>query len=98
MAEQNKAIAFIDGQNLFRTAWEAYGDGYHFPSYDVQALAEFVCKANGLELREVRFYSGVPAVNEDPLGHHVWRNRIASMKRAGVTVVTRPLRYEDRGG
>jgi hypothetical protein len=36
-----RAIAFIDGQNLFNSAKEAFG--YHFPNYDVLRLSQTIC-------------------------------------------------------
>ena len=36
-----RAVAFIDGQNLFHAARETFG--YTYPSYDVQRLAERLC-------------------------------------------------------
>ena len=33
-----RAVAFVDGQNLFHAAREAFGNSY--PNYDVSALAE----------------------------------------------------------
>src|ERR1043166_8027088 len=38
-----RAVAFIDGQNLYYAAKEAFG--YGFPNYDVHALAARICKA-----------------------------------------------------
>jgi len=32
-----RAVAFVDGQNLFNAAKEAFG--YHFPNYDVVKLS-----------------------------------------------------------
>jgi len=40
-----RAVAFIDGQNLFHAAREAFG--YTYPSYDVQRLAERLCGPRG---------------------------------------------------
>ena len=40
-----RAVAFIDGQNLYYTAREAFG--HRYPNYDVMALAEAVCAAKG---------------------------------------------------
>ena len=48
-----RAIAFIDGQNLFHAAREAYG--YTFPNYNVVALSKTVCDRNGWKLEQVRF-------------------------------------------
>jgi hypothetical protein len=43
-----RAAAFIDGQNLFYAAKEAFG--YTFPNYDPRALAEAVCRTKGWTL------------------------------------------------
>ena len=51
-------VAFVDGQNLFHAACEAFG--YKFPNYDAQTLALAVCAAQGWELTQTRFYTGVP--------------------------------------
>jgi hypothetical protein len=40
-----RAIAFIDGQNLFHCAKSAFG--YNFPNYDPTKLAQAVCEAQG---------------------------------------------------
>ena len=37
-----RAVIFIDGQNLFHAAREAFGHTY--PNYDVKALAERICQ------------------------------------------------------
>ena len=40
-----------------------------------------------------RFYTGRPNPNTDPTGARNLDRRLAIMRREGVTVVTRPLRY-----
>ncbi len=42
-----RAIAFVDGQNLFRSAKTAFG--HRYPNYDILALATAVCAAATLE-------------------------------------------------
>ena len=54
-----RAIAFIDGQNLYHAARTAFG--YSHPNYDVRLLAESVCRLSGWRLVQTRFYTGVPA-------------------------------------
>jgi hypothetical protein len=61
-----RTIAFVDGQNLFHAVREAYGHTY--PNYDPRALAAKVCAAQGWQLTQTRFYTGVPDVRDDPLG------------------------------
>jgi len=48
-----RAITFIDGQNLFYAAKDAFG--YPYPNYDVVALSEAVCRLRGWQLQQVRF-------------------------------------------
>lgn len=43
-----RAVAFIDGQNLYHAAREAFG--YTYPNYDVGMLAQAVCAAKGWQL------------------------------------------------
>ena len=53
-----RAIAFIDGQNLFYAVKHAFG--YTFPNYDASALADAVCRDSGWTLSKVHFYTGIP--------------------------------------
>ncbi len=59
------AVAFIDGQNLFDAAKEAFG--YTFPNYDAPALAREVCRASGWVLEKVYFYTGIPSAPGQPI-------------------------------
>ena len=47
-----RAVAFIDGQNLFYAAKNAFG--YIYPNYDASALAETICKTRNWNLTEIR--------------------------------------------
>lgn len=89
-----RAIAFIDGQNLFRHAKTAFGDGFHHPNYDPIKLADAVCAANGWERRGVRFYTGTPSEAYSAMWHGYWARRVLAMRRAGILVTTRPIRYQ----
>ena len=40
-----RAIAFVDGQNLFHAAREAFGS--HYPDYDPVALSKTICAQRG---------------------------------------------------
>ena len=86
-----RAVSFIDGQNLFRHAKDAFGH-YH-PNYDPSQLAASVCALEGWLNQQVRFYTGVPSRDHDPRWHAYWTRRLTSMRRAGVHVTSRPLRY-----
>jgi hypothetical protein len=85
------AMAFVDGQNLFQHAKEAFG--HHHPNYDPVKLHSFVCAQSGWTPNLVRFYSGVPTVQHDPKWAAYWSSRVIALSRAGVLVTTRKLRY-----
>ena len=88
-----RAIAFFDGQNLYRHAKDAFG--HHYPNYDPQKLFDAVCADNEWESRGVRFYTGTPAFKHDPMWHGYWSNRLLAMRRAGIIVESRRIRYRE---
>lgn len=89
-----RAIAFIDGQNLFHAARETFGHTY--PNYDVRCLAERLCRGQNWQLAGVCFYTGVPSKEDNDSLNHFWAGKLAVMGRQGVRVFTRPVRYHIR--
>lgn len=89
-----RAVVFVDGQNLFHSAKEAFG--YPFPNFDIQLLAQTVCAAQGWGLAECRFYTGIPNAADNPFWNSFWVRKTAQMGRAGVRVFTRPMRYRNK--
>ena len=89
--ETKRAVSFFDGQNLFRRAKAAFGH-YH-PNYDPAKLSHAVCAARGWESCGVRFYTGVPSERRNPMWYWYWERRFLGMRRIGIEVIARPLRY-----
>jgi uncharacterized LabA/DUF88 family protein len=89
-----RAAVFVDGQNLYHAARESFG--YTYPNYDVRALAQALCQAQGWSLAQARFYTGLPDPADDPLWHSFWSQKLAVMGRQGIHVFTRVLRYRNR--
>ncbi len=89
-----RAIAYIDGQNLFNSAKEAFG--YPYPNYDVKKLAEFVCATSGCNLESVRFYTGIPDESVDQQRYHFWVAKLAAMGTRGIKSYSRPLKYSNQ--
>ncbi len=89
-----RTIAFIDGQNLYHAAREAFGHSY--PNYDALALATAVCAAQGWRLVETRFYTGVPDAADNAFWNTFWAGKLAVMGRQGVHVFSRSLRYRNK--
>jgi len=92
--EMPRAIAFVDGQNLFNAAKEAFG--YDYPNYDVLKLAQEVASGNGWTLIQTCFYTGIPEP-KDPR-HAFWSNKLANLGRQGIVLFSRPLRYHFEEG
>jgi len=92
--ETKRAVAFIDGQNLYHHAKAAFG--HHHPNYDPVKLTSAVCEAKGWSNAGVRFYTGVPTADKDTFWHGYWAKRLLAMRRRGVLVVRRPLRYHPK--
>lgn len=89
-----RAIAYIDGQNLFNAAKEAFG--YSYPNYDIHQLVETICSQEGWDLTEIRFYTGIPDSGIDPNRHHFWVAKLAAMGTRGIRTYARPLRYSNQ--
>jgi uncharacterized LabA/DUF88 family protein len=89
-----RAIAFIDGQNLYHAVRESFG--YSYPNYDLKALSQRICEQKGWELIEIRFYTGVPDQSDDPFWNYFWTHKLAMLGRQGIRVYSRPLRYRNR--
>jgi len=89
-----RVVAFIDGQNLFHAAREAFA--YTYPNYDVSALAQTVCMKQNWVLTQTRFYTGVPDSRDDRVWNHFWSAKLLMMSRRGVHTYSRPLRYRNK--
>ena len=68
-----RAVSFIDGQNLYRHAKDAFG--HHHPNYDPFKLADTVCADRGWANQGVRFNTGIPSVDRAPMWHGYWTRR-----------------------
>jgi len=90
-------MAFFDVQNLFRHAKDAFQagltQGYHHPNFDPIKLHKKVAESIGTTPTLSRFYTGVPPQSESEMWSGYWSNRVIALKRSGVFVETRKLRY-----
>lgn len=89
-----RAVAFIDGQNLYHHCRAAFG--YHYPNYDIRKLVETIAAQEGWSLVGIRFYTGVPDATDDPAWNRFWTNKLAAMGRQGIHVFSRSLRYRNQ--
>lgn len=90
-----RAIAFVDGQNLFYAAKHAFG--YTYPNYDAISLVAKICRDNGWGLHQTRFYTGIPSPEDKPFWNHFWVAKLAVMgSRPCAHVFSRKLRYRNQ--
>jgi uncharacterized LabA/DUF88 family protein len=89
-----RTIAFVDGQNLFFAARQAFG--YTYPNYDFPALANAVWAASGWQLNQARFYTGIPDASDDPFWNYFWAGKLLNISRQGAIVFSRSLRYRNK--
>jgi len=89
-----RAVAFIDGQNLYYAIRDCFH--YTYPNYDVNALARRICELRGCSLVQTRFYTGIPDQADDATWHEYWARKMAEMGRLGVITFARSLRYRKK--
>jgi uncharacterized LabA/DUF88 family protein len=88
-----RAYVFVDGMNLFNAAKRAFG--YDYPNYDILKLSQLVCNRRGWQLGQIRFYTGIPSLTEDPARHAFWGSKLRPMGRQGILCTSRQLQYHD---
>lgn len=91
--EEKRAVAFFDGQNLYRHAKSAFG--HIHPNYDPKKLFTATCQKYGWKDQAIRFYTGIPGAQGERMWQLYWSNRLLQMRRAGIMVTARELRYHN---
>ena len=94
LPSEKRAVAFVDGQNLFHAARAAFG--HQHPNYDIKVLAQTICRQKGWRLTEHRFYTGIPNPTDDLFWHRFWAAKLLAMSRNGAHVFSRGLRYRSK--
>lgn len=89
-----RTVAFIDAQNVFHSAKEAFG--YRHPNFDSLKLARTICESRDWLLDATRLYTGMPARGDDAFWNHFWTAKLGQMGREGVITYSRALRYRNQ--
>jgi uncharacterized LabA/DUF88 family protein len=99
-----RAIVFVDYQNMYRGAREAFGwtdESGHIGNFRPHSLGRALTRADDRQLVGVRVYSGVPSPQRDRRGHGIMQRRIATWvgdEPAIVQVFPRSLSYPPSEG
>lgn len=96
-----RLVVFVDYQNVYRAARNAFHDHavdpYWCGQVDPTALGTLLTKTSpepDRSLHQVRMYRGLPSGSKDPKGYGAARRQIAAWDKMLLTHVTaRPLRY-----
>ena len=91
---EKRTFVFIDGQNLFYAAKQAFG--YNFPNYEPVCLAEKICQQHNWKLTQIHFYTGLPQATDSAFWNHFWTKKLAFMGTRGVKTFSRHLRYRNQ--
>jgi len=81
-----KTIVFIDAQNVYLTAREAFGwenESSRRGNFRPLALGELLTQEQDRELQQVRVYTGVPSQTRDDQGYRAARKRFDTWKYEG---------------
>jgi uncharacterized LabA/DUF88 family protein len=87
-------ILFFDGQHLYRSAKDAWRplpaigpSNYSWPSYDVTKISDaLVTRDPQRQIQEIRFYTGVPELQDDARWHIFWTNKLRYLKSQGIEI------------
>lgn len=96
-----RLVLFIDAQNTYRSAREAFftrNSPSSHGQFNPRRVAELVAKRSrpsGAEcvLHDVRVYTGQPDLNRDPRTHAAHMRQCDAWEASGVRIISRPLRY-----
>lgn len=87
-----RAIAFLDGQNLFHAARLRFG--VTRPNYHPRSLAREVCAWNGWTYTQTRFYTGIHRSYENPIWYGYWARKLSALQKyPDVYVFQKELSY-----
>ncbi len=82
-----RVMVFVDGQNVFKACERKFGRGQVHPILLARRLVA------GRKLVGARYYSGIHDPRKEPMLNAAANRRHALIRRTGVTVVERKLRY-----
>ncbi len=97
---------FIDAQNLYRDARDAFhspGDPSSYGQVDPRKFGELVASRTSArnprprQLDEVRIYAGTPSSSKEPKANAARLKQRAAWEKQGVKPFTRPLQYPKGG-
>ena len=88
MEKLKSTIFYFDAQNLYRRAKEVFSVTY--PNFDPIALSNLIAQKHSLQIKKIRFYTGIPPKKRKPHWNEFWSKKLAILgKNELVTIFTR---------
>ena len=89
MARLKPTIFYFDAQNLYRRAKEVFSN-ITYPNFDPIALSNLIAQKHSLQIKKIKFYTGVPPKKRNPRWNTFWSKKLAVLgKNPLVTTFTR---------
>jgi len=82
-----KAILFIDANNWYHNLKNWFKPS----SIDIKKLSEFISKENSINITEIRWYTSMPDISDNPLIYKNQRAFLGNLEKQGVKIITRKL-------
>src|SRR3989338_7359879 len=82
-----KAILFIDANNWYHNLKNWFKPS----SINIKKLSEFISKENSINLTEIRWYTSMPDISDNPLIYKNQRAFLGNLEKQGVKIITRKL-------
>ena len=88
MEKFKSTIFYFDAQNLYRRAKEVFSITY--PNFDPIALSNLIAQKHSLQIKKIRFYTGVPPKKRNRRWNKFWSKKLAILGKSElVTIFTR---------
>ncbi|PIN71487.1 hypothetical protein COV77_01835 [Candidatus Pacearchaeota archaeon CG11_big_fil_rev_8_21_14_0_20_30_13] len=82
-----KAIIFVDANNWYHNVKK-----WCKPStIDIKKLSEFISREKDLEFKEIRWYTSMPDMGDNPLIYKNQRAFLGYLEKQGIKIITRKL-------
>lgn len=83
----NKAIIFVDANNWYHNLKHWFKPS----GVDIMKIAEFISKEKKLNILEIRWYTSMPDIKDNPLIYKNQRAFLGNLEKRGVKIITRKL-------
>ena len=82
-----KAILFVDANNWYHNVKGWFRPG----ELDITKISDLISEEKGLEIKEIRWYTSMPSIDDNPLVYKNQRAFLGYLEKQGVKIITRKL-------